>query len=40
MEGVETLEQLKIAKDIPCDMVQGYYYYKPIDLKEFIKIIK
>ncbi len=36
-EGVETAEQLKILKDIKCDIVQGYYYSKPLLPHEFEK---
>jgi len=34
-EGVETLEQLKLLKEINCEMYQGYLYSKPIPPKEF-----
>lgn len=40
MEGVETDEQKSIANDIPCDMIQGYYYFKPIHYKDFLNIIE
>ena len=29
-EGIETIEQNKILKEIKCDIAQGYYYSKPI----------
>lgn len=29
-EGVETIDQLNFLKDIDCEVVQGYYYSKPI----------
>lgn len=38
-EGVESEEQLNILKAIECDIVQGYYYSKPlapIELNNFI----
>lgn len=35
MEGVETEEQLDFMKESGCDVVQGYYYAKPMPLKEF-----
>ena len=38
-EGVETKEQLKALKNMGCDIVQGYYYSKPLSLEEFIKYI-
>ncbi len=34
-EGVETDEQLKILKSLGCDLIQGYYYSKPLPVKEF-----
>lgn len=39
-EGVETKEQLEILKAIKCDQVQGYYFSKPITIKEFEELIK
>ena len=34
-EGVETLEQLEALKELGCDLVQGYYFSKPIPAHEF-----
>ncbi len=34
-EGVETLEQLEALKELGCDLVQGYYFSKPIPADEF-----
>lgn len=34
-EGIETKEQVEYLKQIGCDMVQGYYFEKPISIKEF-----
>lgn len=34
-EGIEKKEQIEYLKKIGCDMVQGYYYEKPIKIKEF-----
>ena len=33
-EGVETEEQLLALKDIGCDIVQGYYFSKPVPAEE------
>lgn len=33
-EGVETIEQLHILETIGCDIIQGYYYSKPLPPKE------
>ncbi len=30
-EGVETIEQMLFLKNIGCEMLQGYYYSKPMD---------
>lgn len=32
MEGVETMEQSKTIADAGCDLIQGYYYFKPMDV--------
>ena len=34
-EGVETQDQLNFLKTIGCDIVQGYYYSRPIPVGEF-----
>lgn len=34
-EGVETLEQVEFLKSINCDLIQGYYFSKPLTIKEF-----
>ncbi len=34
-EGVETEEQVEFLKGIGCDMFQGYYFAKPMDVKTF-----
>ncbi|WP_434930391.1 sensor domain-containing protein [Shewanella sp. HL-SH5] len=35
-EGVETLEQLTLLDKLGCDLVQGYYFSKPIPAKLFL----
>jgi len=30
-EGVETKDQFKLLRSMSCDMIQGYYFSKPID---------
>ena len=40
MEGVETEAQKIIANEIPCDMIQGYYYHRPLDPVCVLDIIK
>ncbi|MBP5728866.1 MAG: EAL domain-containing protein [Clostridia bacterium] len=34
-EGVETANQLKLLKNAGCDLVQGYYFSKPLPAGEF-----
>lgn len=36
-EGVETKEQLDFLRDAGCDMIQGFYYDKPLPIEEFEK---
>lgn len=38
-EGVETKEQLEFLCEVDCDMIQGYYFYKPMPEEEFIKLL-
>ncbi len=40
VEGVETKEQLDLLKNAECDMVQGYYYARPMPIPEFKKFLK
>ncbi len=39
-EGVETENQQKFLKNAECDMIQGYYYSKPIAINEFDKLFR
>jgi EAL domain-containing protein (putative c-di-GMP-specific phosphodiesterase class I) len=34
-EGVETEAQLKILKDMGCEIVQGYYFSRPLPASDF-----
>ena len=34
-EGVETVGQMKLLKDAGCDIVQGYYFSRPLPAEEF-----
>lgn len=36
-EGIESREQVEYLRSIDCDMIQGYYYEKPITIEEFEK---
>ncbi len=37
-EGVETEEQAQIAKDAGCEMLQGYYFYRPMAVTNLEKL--
>ena len=39
-EGVENDEQIELLKELGCDMVQGYYYSKPLPEAEFKKYLE
>ncbi len=39
-EGVETLDQLRLLQDYGCDIIQGYYYSKPLKLETFKEYLK
>lgn len=39
-EGVETADQKDFLKDAKCDMIQGYYYARPMPGKEFELLYK
>lgn len=34
-EGVETIDQVEFLDEINCDLIQGYYFAKPMPLKDF-----
>ena len=39
-EGVETKEQMELLKKLGCDIVQGYYFSKPLPPEEFGALIE
>lgn len=39
-EGVETAEQVSVLKRMGCDIIQGYYFSRPIPADEFEQFIK
>lgn len=39
-EGVETEEQLALLRNSECDMVQGFYYARPMSIFDFRKFLK
>ncbi|MHB8128509.1 MAG: bifunctional diguanylate cyclase/phosphodiesterase [Mobilitalea sp.] len=38
-EGVETADQLAFLKESYCDMAQGFLFYKPLPMEEFIELL-
>lgn len=38
-EGVEDKEQLEFLQEVGCDMIQGYYFYKPMPEEEFAGLL-
>lgn len=38
-EGVEKEEQVDFLKRIGCDLIQGYYYYKPMPMAAFESLL-
>jgi len=39
-EGAETVEQFKILRTLGCDYIQGYYFSKPLPVREFEAYLK
>lgn len=37
-EGVETKEQYLMLKDMGCDYIQGYYFSRPVEAEEAVKL--
>ena len=40
VEGVETKEQLEVLRKMKVDTIQGYYFSKPVCLKDYNEILK
>jgi len=38
-EGVETKEQIRMLKEAGCDQVQGFYYAKPMPMREYLEYL-
>lgn len=38
-EGIEKKEEVEILRELDCDIIQGYYYGKPMPLIEFEKLV-
>ncbi|MBP0971305.1 MAG: EAL domain-containing protein [Oscillospiraceae bacterium] len=39
-EGVETKEQMELLKELGCDIIQGYYFSKPLSAEDFSVLIR
>jgi len=39
-EGVETIEQVDLLRDIGCDYIQGFYISRPLPLEEFERFVR
>ena len=39
-EGAETVEQFKILKSLGCDYIQGFYFSKPLTVRDFESYLK
>ena len=40
VEGVESKKQVSFLKKMNCDYAQGYYYNKPLSIKEIENVLK
>lgn len=40
MEGVENEEELEAARKMGADFIQGYYFYRPLELDAFFRLIR
>jgi EAL domain-containing protein (putative c-di-GMP-specific phosphodiesterase class I) len=38
-EGVETMQQAKILKEVGCDILQGYALSRPMSAREIMKFL-
>jgi EAL domain-containing protein (putative c-di-GMP-specific phosphodiesterase class I) len=38
-EGIETAEQLKVVRDLGCDVGQGFYFSRPLPASEFSALL-
>ena len=40
VEGVEKEEELQIVQQTDCDLIQGFYFYKPLELDDLYSVLK
>ena len=39
MEGIETVEELEMIRATGCNLIQGYYFYKPLEISDFYSLL-
>ena len=39
-EGIETAEQVELLWESGCDLIQGFYFYKPMPAEEFARLLE
>ena len=39
-EGIESKEQVEFLTEQSCDLIQGYYYAKPMPVSQFEELVK
>lgn len=39
MEGVETAEQASLIQESGCDLIQGFYYYRPLEIDAIYELL-
>lgn len=39
MEGVEREDQNSVIQDTGCDMIQGFYYYRPLEMPDLFRLL-
>ncbi len=39
-EGAETAQQVQLLQSLQCDLIQGYYYYRPMPAAEADRILQ
>ena len=39
LEGVESKEEWDLVRRTECDFIQGYYFYRPLELEEFCQVL-
>ena len=37
-EGAETIEEVQLIKSLGCDKIQGYYFGRPMDAQDALKL--